>query len=292
MTHELDNEEYEEKAALYALGALSQHEARSFERHLAESCSSCEAAMLQFDQVVETVAFELTPASPPAYLRDMLLARIEREGQTRRISAGRTQSPDPGQVPRTLAGTTTFSQKRQQPRSSFGRVILPWAVAASLAIAVLGSLFALNRAGRMSDDLRAQLAAAEVNLARQSELRDELAQINEVLSSTGHREIALAGQAPAPSASAKVYWNTQNNRWVVTANLPQPPKGQVYQLWFVTAQEKVSAGLIVPDERGHGFIVANVPANIGAIAAAAITLEPEGGSKQPTMPIHAVGLAG
>ena len=297
MTHELDKEDYEEKAALYALGALSQHEARSFERHLAEGCSSCEVAMLQFDQVVGALAFELTPATPSVYLRDMLLARIEREGQSENVSTSRTQPAN--LFPGSRQVTTTFSQKGSRPQSSFGRLILPWAVAASLAIAVWGSLFALNRAGRESDDLRARLAAAkdeikvlEVNITREGEQISELAQINEVLTSAEHREITLAGQPPAPSSSAKIYWNVQKKKWVVTANLPPPPKGQVYQLWFVTPQEKISAGLIVPDERGHGFTIADVPANIGTIAAAAITLEPEGGSKQPTTPIYVLGLAG
>jgi anti-sigma-K factor RskA len=291
LTHELDNEDYEEKAALYALGALSQHEARSFERHLAEGCSSCEASMLQFEQVVGTLAFEPPAATPSVYIRDMLLARIEREGQSEAASTARPQSLEPGRLPKSPHAATTLSQRSPRSQSSLGRMI-PWAVAASLAIAVLGSLFALNRAGRKSADLRAQLAAAENERRRVGDRASELAQINEVLLSAEHREIALAGQPPAPSASAKIYWNVQNNKWVVTANLPPPPKGKVYQLWFVTAQEKVSAGLIMPDESGHGFTVTDVPANIGSIAAAAITLEPDGGSDQPTMPIYVVGAAG
>jgi anti-sigma-K factor RskA len=290
LTHEFDNEEYEERAALYALGALSQHEARSFERHLAEGCSSCEEAMLKFEKVVGTIALDSPSATPSVYLRDMLLARIERESQTSEAS-GPLQSAPPE--------TKTLSKKASPSQSTFGRTILPWAVAASLAIAVLGSLFAVGRAGREADDLRARLSALEgqerrlqTDLARQTERGKELAEINDVLTSPGHREIALAGQPEAPTASAKVYWNTQNNKWVVTANLPLPPKGKVYQLWFVTAEEKISAGLIVPDESGRGFTVTNVPPNIGSIAAAAITLEPEGGSKQPTLPIHAIGMAG
>jgi anti-sigma-K factor RskA len=290
LTHELDKEDFEERAALYALGALSQHEARSFERHLAEGCSSCRVAMIQFEQVVGTIALESPAVTPSVYLRDMLLARIEREGQT---------SQDSDLLRRSPQETKTLSLKAARRPSSLGRAIVPWAVAAALAIAVLGSLYALGRAGRETDGLRARLTAQEsqarmleADLGRQSERTNELAQINDVLTSAEHREIELTGQPSAPSASGKVYWNTQNNKWVVSANLPPAPKGSVYQLWFVTAKEPISAGLIVTDESGHGFTVTNLPSNIGSIAAAAITLEPEGGSKTPTMPIHVLGKAG
>jgi anti-sigma-K factor RskA len=58
---------------------------------------------------------------------------------------------------------------------------------------------------------------------------------------------------------------------------------------MVTADAKVSAGLIEPNPRGHGFVVVDVPANVGQMQAVAITLEPQGGSPQPTMPIYVLG---
>ncbi|HEY7546108.1 MAG TPA: anti-sigma factor, partial [Blastocatellia bacterium] len=64
---------------------------------------------------------------------------------------------------------------------------------------------------------------------------------------------------------------------------------KVYQLWFVTPEAKISAGLIKTDNEGRGAIQVEVPRNINRLAAAAITLEPEGGSQQPTMPIYALG---
>jgi anti-sigma-K factor RskA len=291
--HELDTEEYQEKAALYALGALSQHEARAFERHLAEGCSACESELMQFEKVAGTLGLG-EAADPPAYLRDMLLSRIERELQTPaqniRATGGREKDNEQSKL---AAGDPGLR------RSSPGRVILPWAIAASLMIVALASLFALSRAGSDADRLRAQLDAERNNretlqsqVNRERTRITELSQINEVLGSPGHREIALSGQPPAPSSSAKVYWDTKSNRWIVTADLPQAPRGKVYQLWFVTANAKVSAGLMQPDESGHAFAVAKVPPDLGPIAAAAITLEPEGGSEQPTMPIYALGAAG
>jgi anti-sigma-K factor RskA len=78
---------------------------------------------------------------------------------------------------------------------------------------------------------------------------------------------------------------------VVTADLPPAPEGKVYQLWFVTPDAKISAGLINLDKNGHGFTAVQFPPSVTQLAAAAITLEPEGGSEQPTMPIYALGSA-
>ena len=76
---------------------------------------------------------------------------------------------------------------------------------------------------------------------------------------------------------------------MVWADLPPAPEGKVYQLWCVTPESKISAGLIAPDKTGHGFAVVRFPSDVTQLAAAAITLEPEGGSEQPTMPIYALG---
>ena len=297
MKHELDAEEYQEKAALYALGALSQHEARSFERHLAEGCPTCEAGLTQFEEVTGMLSLDSPPASPPAHLRGALMARIEKEttrGLNRPIRLRESGAAESAER------RMSSAEQSSRSRSSFGTVIIPWAAAASLAIVVGALLFAQSRTGRDVENLRAQLDEMNRNqqrvaqdLIHERSREEELLRVNEVLLSPEHRQIALAGQAPAPTSSGKVYWDLQKNRWVVTSDLPPPPKGKVYQLWFVTNKnETISAGLILTDETGHGFWVTNVPSNIAPIAAAAITLEPEGGSTTPTMPIYTMGAAG
>jgi len=70
--------------------------------------------------------------------------------------------------------------------------------------------------------------------------------------------------------------------------------GKAYQLWFITtAQAKISAGVIRTDVTGQSFTIIDVPSDVSKqVAAAAITLEPEGGSEQPTMPIYVLGRVG
>ena len=273
---------------MYALGALSQHEAQTFDVHLREGCPACYAELEQFDQVVGVLGTVAAPVTPPEYLRDLLSLRIERE-QTQAPPASASVLPFPEK-----AGA--IHRKPAPKPSPFTSALLPWAVAAVLLIA-FAYTFTTGRTERQS--LRAALAQKsealnentnlKQQLAKEDAASAELAQINSVISSPQWRIIPLAGQGPAPDFSAKVYWDVQGNRWVVSADLPPAPEGKVYQVWFITPTAKISAGLISPDKTGHGFTVLQFPSNAAPLAAAAITLEPEGGSPQPTMPIYALG---
>ena len=81
MKHERATEEIRELAALYALGSLTQHEAQSFEIHMQEGCSVCEAEYHRFARTIAGMGFAAEEVAAPDYIRDLLLARIEREGQ-------------------------------------------------------------------------------------------------------------------------------------------------------------------------------------------------------------------
>jgi anti-sigma-K factor RskA len=286
LKHNTTNEECQETAALYALGALSQHEATAFESHLREGCEACEEELKEFEQVVEHLGSSASEVAPPTYLRELLLARIEKESQISPVVPFREK------LEIVDAQTTTL-------RPAPGRAYLPWALAASIAIVALAATLAWLAARREAQEMQGQIARtrAETEQLRnqinhQANRADELAQVNTILTSPGSRVIPLSGLEPAPSSSARIFWDVQNGRWAVTADLPPAEAGKVYQLWFVTPDEKISAGLIKTDEKGHGFAVVDFPSNINQLVAAAITLEPEGGSPQPTSPVYAMGKAG
>jgi anti-sigma-K factor RskA len=63
----------------------------------------------------------------------------------------------------------------------------------------------------------------------------------------------------------------------------------VYQVWVVTAQAPVSAGLLVPDVSGGGTAYYMTPQDIAAPVAVAVTLEPAGGVPAPTGDKYLVG---
>jgi anti-sigma-K factor RskA len=298
LKYEKSLEEKQEQAALYALGALSQHEARAFEQQLQEGDRQCQTELASFERVVEALGYSATPVQPPAYLFDVLTARLQRED-------GQSSAP-PLQFPERRLETSPSTNQRSLPaapnnvvefkRKSAAASFLPWAIAASLAVCSLLALFAWRNAKNETTDLHNQLAAVRNETERYrdgwsqvNERLNEMAQINLALSAPEHRVVDMSGQDVAPTSSAKVYWNLSSKQWVVAANLPPAPEGKVYQLWFVTPNAKISAGLLQTDSRGHGFTVVSVPADVTQVAAAAITLEPTGGSPRPTSPIYVLG---
>ncbi|HEX8087245.1 MAG TPA: hypothetical protein VF762_00230, partial [Blastocatellia bacterium] len=79
MKHTLVPDEMIEVAASYALGALSQQEARAFENHLADGCPACKAELESFEATLTALAFAGEVAPPSVKVRDELLTRFRDE---------------------------------------------------------------------------------------------------------------------------------------------------------------------------------------------------------------------
>jgi anti-sigma-K factor RskA len=97
--------------------------------------------------------------------------------------------------------------------------------------------------------------------------------------------ITLGGQAVAPTAKAKIYWNKQTEVVYVDASgLPEPPEGKEYQIWSLKLQPQLtptSIGMLTNFKANKSKVFA-VEKTSGA-EAFGITLEPAGGSPTPTM---------
>jgi len=65
-----------ELAAGYALGALTQHETRAFEEHLAEGCEICGDEVESFELTASALDFAASEAEPPENLLAELLTRL------------------------------------------------------------------------------------------------------------------------------------------------------------------------------------------------------------------------
>ena len=285
MEHKLATDEIRDKAALYALGALSQIEARAFENHLEEGCEVCRAELAAFDGVVGVLGLAAPPSDPPAALRNRLMANIANQpkGATLpeqgRGQAGRSR---PEFAPPVRA-------ERRAPRAP----ILAWAVAAAVALVAIAGLISMRGVVRST---REELAQMRVEIIRVNELltatqtrESQHLQVISLLEQPGATHLFLATQPGAPSSrGADVYLSTKEQRLLLSADMRPAPPGKVYQLWYLTPDPK-SAGLVPTDEFGRGFTQVSIPSDIGTLKGMAITLEPEGGSSQPTMPIYVLG---
>lgn len=102
----------------------------------------------------------------------------------------------------------------------------------------------------------------------------------EILSSPLFRRVDLLGQPQSPSSLATVFFSTSKQEiYLNTGNLTLADTEKQFQLWAIIDGQPVDAGVFDPQEG----VLAQAKSLGGNIQAFAITLEPRGGSKTPTL---------
>lgn len=227
----------------YALHALSDEESAAFERHLA----GCEACAQEAAELSATAArLGLAVATRPAPgLREQVLRRI-----------GAVRQETPGRVTQALA-------VRTGPRA---RVLSRWALAACLAAATAFGGTAVWQYQR-AEDARTQARNA-------TQASDEIAA---VLAAPDARTRAAA---LTDGATGTVVVSRGQDRAVfVVSGMARPPGGKVYQLWFDDGGTMRSAGLMDPGRSDQAVLLSGA---VDGASGMGVTVEPDGGSKQPT----------
>jgi anti-sigma-K factor RskA len=293
LKHERATEEIRELAALYALGSLTQHEARSFEAHMREGCTVCEAELHRFAHTIAGMGFAAEEVPAPDYIRDLLLARIDREPRLKEpATAGPVGETKSHETASHAAAVPFKSSQPVQQKSS----ILPWILAVAVIALGILAFYYWKSAEEAGHQLQAKLAADradKVELQKQmGSQKARFAQLEEIeaLATKPETRIArLIGQAATPSYAGTVLWDTQKNRCRVLGAFAPTPQGKVHQLWFFSPTAKIPIGLFRPDPDGQVSMSLRVPKEAAGATAVVVTLEPDNGSQIPTAPYCAAG---
>jgi anti-sigma-K factor RskA len=72
------------------------------------------------------------------------------------------------------------------------------------------------------------------------------------------------------------------NVYLALASLPPLPRGKVYQAWTLARGAKTVAPSVTFSPSQSGITLVPIPESAGNLAAVAVSVEPEGGSRQPT----------
>lgn len=245
-------DEVKELGPLYALGALDLETAQMVEDFLSHATPEQHKDFAEWREVAAVLPMALPPPNVPSHLKDRLLMRIAGE-------------KDPVAFMQSGAAGATAKVLQFQPRPIAQSRALRWlALAAILALACTSAFLAWKNAG-----LSNRLLLAE-------------GQVQEFLS-PDTRVISMAG-VESPRANAKVVWNTKSQTWkVYIHNLPVVSNDRDYQLWYVTKDAKINAKVFSPNSDGNAELDLTLPPEaLKGLAATAVTLEPKGGSPQPT----------
>lgn len=251
-------DELHDLAAPYALDALDGADQERFEAHLA-TCPACRAEVDDLREIAVGLSEGLELAPPPA-LRERLLEQVAAEAAP---TAPAADDAAPGE-----ASTVRSLDERRTPQHRTGP----------------------DRAGRTGGARRWWLAAAAavvvgagawgaVEVLGQGDPADRIVQAQD----------ARTYEADTPDGQVSVVASADEDAAVLRlpGGLAAPPAGQVYQAWWVGADGSArSAGLIAEDvvEDGQALL----EGGFAGAAAVGLTVEPAGGSQQPTSEPFAV----
>src|SRR5215475_12366636 len=261
-------------APLYVIGALNEKTAQEVEASLHSATTEQRRVIARWRDVATLLPQALPLQTPPDYLRERLLNRIAEETQQTPIEIAVEESTSEGLAGRAEEKVLLFVQtRRAESRPAHWLLI----AATTLLAFTAGYLFKQN----------SDLARERDNVAlERDDLSKEMAmwrrQVDDIVSPTT-RIIAMVGEE-TPQANAKVFWDLNAQQWAIYIfDLPAPPSDKAYQLWYVTKNAKISAAVFRTDEQGRTVLKLTLPPDaLDDLAAAAVTLEPKGGSPQPT----------
>lgn len=253
-----EHAEFAEDLALYAMGALDARSCPELQAHLA-ACDECRQELEALRGDVALLALSATGPQPPQRARQRLMAALETKSS-------------PAQRPQVIGGS-----RRGWPRWLF------WAPLAACVLLAVHTVFLwkahqiahkeYDRMVKELDDERAQNARAREIIAM---MTDPTAQ-----------HMTLVGTKTPPQPQVKtIYQRDKGHVLLIANNLPELPADKTYELWLLPMSGAPKpCGTFKTDWRGYHMMVHNAEtAGIDA-KGFAVTIEPEGGSQTPTMPI-------
>jgi anti-sigma-K factor RskA len=248
---EMNNERFEDLKDAYVLDALPEEERRDFEDYLAAHPER-QAEIDELGAVAGLLAFSPHELEPPEELRSRIMEVVEAEAAPRR-------------------------DRRPSAFARFGQYIgargLALGAAALLVIGLLSWNVLLQS---QVQDLQGQVQNAQGQVANlQVKVQDAQDQRQIQQSPT----IQLAGSWADQGANAELAFIDENQVILVAKNMPSVPEDRTCQIWVIKGDAPEPSGLFQPDGNMTATPITNSIEKADTIA---VTVEPAGGSEQPT----------
>ena len=256
------HEQYAEDLALYAVGALEAGSCAQLEQHLRE-CPACRRELEALRGDAALLALSVSGPAPPGRARERLLSAV---AATAREGERHEREP-------------LFASRR--PWWSFAPAF------AALVLAVFAILLLRENANLKRTN---QEVVADLNTLEEKYRHDH--EIAELVMAKDAVHVSLGSTAPltVPHAST-IYQPKTGHLFLIASNLRPLPAGMTYELWLIPKSgAPMPYGLFKPGAKGRAVMM-HMPKMIGGMEAKAfaVTMEPEGGSDEPTSEILLMG---
>ncbi len=280
----------EELFPFYALDALTAEERAEVEAYVAAD-PEAQARLAELIEGAALLGVGTEPIAPPPAIKQHLMQRIQEAAaeQPTATTEAATHLP-PVRVP--SRPSTRSAAQAERPRN---RPFLFFATALSAAVAVAAialALFFRSQVNVLQAELQAlqvEAAAIETQLngleVENANLRQQINEQTELLAIYQQPGTITTtfGDATGnnPAAVGTLTYEPETQQAMLrTSNLEPLDQQAVYQLWLIHEDVPVSAGTFEVDESGSGSLV--VSSAEPGFTAVGVSIEPEGGSEQPT----------
>ena len=285
-------EHIEDLFPFYAMDALTEEEKQQIDDYIKDN-PEAEARLQAFFDSAELLPYENDPIAPSLQVKNTLMARVKSET----VVSKPVESMKPAQS----------SWKRLWDRLLAPKAPAIFGPAVPVLLGLL--IFALFRNSgtirQLNDTINEQQGAIS---ALQTELENQKTTIDAQLADLDAQQIRLDDQQIAlsiytavnaqtipiettgvqPSAAGKLTFDPDSGRAILDVIALSDDPETVYQLWLIQGETPISAGVFDVDASGSELYVVEtaVPTSFDAIG---ISIEPPGGSDQPTGDIVLLG---
>lgn len=240
---------------LYVYGALPEEESRQVSKALKEH-----PEIRKEVEEIENALQQLSGAAAP-YNPEAVLASIRQK----------------------LTDNKKVVRIETKPKTAWVSYI-GWAASILLLVGLFFLMDDNNDLREKLNSARAESARLEQQIADAREDAEKSQELLAILRDKNISRVPLQGQTAAPAAYAAVYWNQEENKAYIDAKeLPEPPRGKVYQVWSLKLDPLTPTSIGLLDEYEIDDNKIFLLENANQSEAFGITLEPEGGSESPTM---------
>jgi len=243
----------------YVLNALDQAEKARFESHLEESEES-RHELTELTDTAVLLGMAVDPETPPPSLKASIMAQLDSTPQLPRLTE--TKLPDVAEFSGPAAAK---AQQRWFTRP------------ANMLIAAAAAVLLVVGAGAVGSSL--------LSNTEQQQAADQLAAINAADDSQRAAAEVVGG------GTATLVWSEELASAAVMVDDFEPlPSSKVYELWYIDSDGARPAGTFSVGDSGSTWRVLDGEMAEGDTVG--VTIEPAGGSKQPTTdPIVAITSA-
>lgn len=252
---------------LYAAGILSESESRNVE----DIIKKYPEAKSEFEKIQNAIYFSISQnlKKPPDKIKDSILNNI------------RIRNTDAPNVH--LISNSEKSEPVYKKQSNTFRYLMA-ACIAFLLFSLAVNYFLMQKLKDANHEISVLSDQRKIIVREYEAVHQKLnlaSKDMEIMKDRNYKMADLKGMEISPGSNVLAFWNPDTKKvYISVMNLPVPPPDKQYQLWALSNGKPLDAGVMDVDPSDKSL---HEMKSMEDAQAFAITLEPKGGSENPSM---------